>query len=540
MKKFIYAFLIFICIIQGISADRVLRDDITGAAFNYTIVSIWSPNKDTIHIKYIGDTISYIWESPYKIGKSYFKMPYVFGGFDSEDIFWPFITGTDPAYPAGGYNTEKIYLYGEGYQYNTDSKIGGIDCAGFIHRIWKISNYTSYKWLTDSTVLIVDSFKRRGDLANIPGHQMLYISGDTSAPNVYESTSKVNDGYPGVQFTAKRILESCKIYTPFPYIFPSYPHRYECVDYQKKPIEVACSLKSMGSIGNIKMTINGTWIEHTANSDALNRNIEIKYKVRHPEKGIYKVKVYAENTLFNNQYCDTFAYEFYHGLEFDAFRVSYANLMPIPEKGYIFLDSTFFYDYNAGDSIFLSGNPLGTSEHWVDDIIIITATDTCGAIKTWKHNYSSYFGAVTPEPPTNITGVFFEGKNLLHIQLLDDENFRVDCGCSDLWISRNKVEYAKIVNEDVQAEEQITKNQIQLELVQAEDCITFLSNNNTSGKELAVFDVLGREIFSTEFTSDKVVWNKCSGKGERVSRGVYFYRIRSGNENITGKITILH
>ena len=82
----------------------------------------------------------------------------------------------------------------------------------------------------------------------------------------------------------------------------------------------------------------------------------------------------------------------------------------------------------------IAGNPTGTLEHWVDDILILIITDSLGNQITWSHNYSDLNHAVTPESPTDISKYLSEGVNEIRVIMKDDRNFSIECGCGDIWL----------------------------------------------------------------------------------------------------------
>jgi len=63
---------------------------------------------------------------------------------------------------------------------------------------------------------------------------------------------------------------------------------------------------------------------------------------------------------------------------------------------------------------------------------------------------------------------------------------------------------------------------------------------HAAGGQLEVYDLTGRRVVSLKRSSGTILsWDLRGAGGERVARGVYFFRAVSGRETVAGKLVIL-
>lgn len=531
MKKQVTVYaIIFFCIF--LNAKNIFRKDIKNNAMFYSNNVAFMPLVDSIKLIYDCDSESTIWKSYFRKENNYSKLPYCFGGFDTpaEAIVKMEFGG----FSGGGFGTDSIYFFSNINDVQIRNYIAGIDCAGFVHRMWDIEKYDSWSNLSNYSVTVLDSSAKTGDWINVVGHQMLQgkeVIRDLTS-STYESTvsTSVSDT-PGVSYApCRNISPEHTVYSIFPILDSIYPDNAEIVPLQKTPLNIKCLIKAKENVQNLRMWLDYEEIAPTVTGKNYTKKVHYSYK--NPEEGYHYVQIYAESYTNNNYYCDTLSWYFYYGNDYGkSVKIMDLTREMIPYRGYIFLDRSFNFDFSAYSRMYLSGDAFASTDQWVDDSIEIHVTNEYGFTTKWGYNYS-HTGEVVAQPSVDISNLFSPGKNNVRIIMMDDSLWGVNYGCSEIWLS-----YLECV-EEIDCEAKNTRKALKI-VHQDKINLDKLEFNgiNKDDKILSceIFDVAGRRIFNREdLNTYKLTMEQ--GKDIIMSSGVYFYRIKTTNGTISGKL----
>jgi len=459
------------------------------------------------------------------------RLAYCFGGFDDISNF--FIKIAFDSLPAGGYGTQNIYFNSNIAGVSIRNYIAGIDCAGFVHRVWRFNNYNDWKDLCSNSVLVNDSLAKKGDLMNVPSHQILYAGGKirNKVINSYESTTDLTvSDLPGVLRCYNRIVPDTHfIYSIFPILKSISPENEEVAEVSDtKPLRIECEVEAKKEVQNIRMWLDEEEIDPVVAGQS---NVKkIHYMAKDLQEGYHQVSIYAESYTNNNNYCDTLSWYFYYGDTYGkSIKISDQIQEHIPYRGYIFLDKSFNFDFSEYSKMYISGDAYGISEQWVDDSIEVYVTDEYGNTSTMGHNYSKS-GEVVPERSMDISDLFSPGRNKIRIVMMDDSIWGVNYGCSEIWLA-----YIECVGEENKIEPEKKLQNKKLDLINKKSIIIKAFDESDVIESIEIFDIVGRKIYS----KNKIMSSECiveiDGKLE-LAAGVYFYRVETQKGKITGKI----
>jgi len=527
MKTRIGIFIIFIYFYVLLSAV-ITRTDVLNTAAYYNNCIILQPLVDTLELRYDGDTVNSIWTSFYRTENTCRTLAYCFGGFDSPAEFGRKII-TD-SFPAGGYGTENIYLYSN-YKYTEiRNHIAGIDCSGFIHRVWGFSTYDAWNDLLLLCTEIDTGEVLAGDWISKPRHQILFVGRNLDKIKSYESTTNADyANNPGVTYNDDRDYpDSSHAYSIFPQ-FSNFSPSPETIIIAKpkEKLIISCDIKAAKTLQNIEMFLDSELVEAEVNGDDSFKTVN--YEAKGMLFGYHEVKVYAEHLANNLVFGDTTTWCFYYGDDTEHSRRITDEIQQyyIPYPGFVFYDMRFTIHMNEDSKMYLAGDRYGIEEHWVDDSIEIHVTDEYGNLQKWGYNYSRT-GVTVPEKRLEISSIFSPGKNDVRVILMDDSIWGTYYGCSELWMVN--VGY---VSESIQFCNK-SENNIAIQKHENNDFYTIrLLDKNNLIKNIEIYDITGRQVQRYKnLNNSKYSINL----NKLVSSGVYFYRITTTNGTISGKL----
>ena len=306
MKKLFPIMIMLISII--LNATVFSRNDIIVTANSYLAITSWSPEKDTLKI-----SDKYTWSSFYKKGTTYTVMPYTFGRYDN---ITRFISRIEDEKVPGGQGTSRL-----SYTIR-DTRMAGLDCAGYVMRCWAFPDAERYGAWTDLrniSMEIEDSKTKKGDWINKVNddgrtHQILCESQiDNTHFNMYQSTShiyiNINNDYPGVKCNANERTDNYTSYSPFPQFSSPKPDIMEIVHVlEGEETEIALTIRASGDIENSEFSlsidnkeINETDYELIQCISVTTDYNEYRLECRHvfEDEGFHTVKVKAGNDKSN-------------------------------------------------------------------------------------------------------------------------------------------------------------------------------------------------------------------------------------------------
>jgi hypothetical protein len=118
---------------------------------------------------------------------TYPSVAYDWGGFDT-------VSGYN------GYMDPNTYKAGDINTAGTESCSRGVDCAGFVSRVWALSTYHNCTALADpilSCPLYATTYLRRGDIMDDPGHHVVWFD-TTASGGIYDYESTTDSSYDRV------------------------------------------------------------------------------------------------------------------------------------------------------------------------------------------------------------------------------------------------------------------------------------------------------------------------------------------------------
>ncbi|MDD3803347.1 MAG: hypothetical protein PHW02_03040 [bacterium] len=290
MKKILMFIVFTIIALSQLDANVLTRESVISNANSYLTITAWTPLKDTLII-----SEDDIWESWYQTGNNYTVMPYTFGRFDNISRFLERIR--DEKVPGGIGTSSLSYVV-------RDTRMAGLDCAGFIMRCFEYPDnerYNSWKDIRAVTIQLEnDSILKSGDWINqiveIEGtdtttHQILCKSRINSKKfDVYESTSSIiNADYPGVQYNGSKTIEDKIPYSIFPQFSECTPKDSSTV--AENDIEIGVTVRCKGEVDkqHTKIIVNNSTI--TEYEIETVNNTEKIYRIRFN----YTIKSYLKS-----------------------------------------------------------------------------------------------------------------------------------------------------------------------------------------------------------------------------------------------------
>lgn len=128
-------------------------------------------------------------KKPHYLGsaKTYSSVPYKWGGFDSVSSF-------------NSHMSPKTGRAGDVSSGDTLSCAYGVDCSGFVSRVWGVSSKKGTSTLPGIAPVIPESWLLPYDIFNKSGHVMLYRSKASGGYYVSEATTKDNKDRVVYQF----------------------------------------------------------------------------------------------------------------------------------------------------------------------------------------------------------------------------------------------------------------------------------------------------------------------------------------------------
>ena len=259
MKKILMFIVFTIIALSQLDANVLTRESVISNANSYLTITAWTPLKDTLII-----SEDDIWESWYQTGNNYTVMPYTFGRFDNISRFLERIR--DEKVPGGIGTSSLSYVV-------RDTRMAGLDCAGFIMRCFEYPDnerYNSWKDIRAVTIQLEnDSILKSGDWIN----QIVEIEGtDTTTHqilcnkrkyldtyDVYQSTSSTEGAnYPGVKYNTNLSIATLIPYSIFPQFSECTPEQDSTIT--ENDIEIGVTVRCKGAI-----TQSGTVIKLNGN-----------------------------------------------------------------------------------------------------------------------------------------------------------------------------------------------------------------------------------------------------------------------------------
>lgn len=93
---------------------------------------------------------------------------------------------------------------------------------------------------------------------------------------------------------------------------------------------------------------------------------------------------------------------------------------PVIAKGEVYFKATNYRVQYAGQQLLLAGDPSGSADINVDDVLALTVRHSNGTTATYKHDFSNNCsGTDTAIPPVNVSSLFSTGANQVTATLSD-------------------------------------------------------------------------------------------------------------------------
>jgi len=432
----------------------------------------------------------------------------------------------------------------------------GIDCSGLVTRCWGFSEYnvgmTNAKGLYAYTIPVVND-EKPGDLWWDSAHVFLQSE---ASDIVYEANPTINpDLGQRVQRKSNPDPYSYQKRSIFPQFSDMSPAPGTTVYFSRSlTIQVIAegTVKKTGvdsRIDNALMWVDGNPVTPTVK--ALNGKVyrkSITYKLANPTPGIHRVKVQCDNIVNGIAYTDTVSWVFSNC----AVKVTDSIVRPyIPPGGWAYRDTFFMttvtFDLPRGCNVLLSRFPNGTGYIEFEDSVSIIVTDHRGKVSSWNcvNNNSLY-------EPVNLTNIFGVGENQVRFKLfaIAGNSFVT---CSPIWLvgmptpSKNK--NANTVD-NISSNSSIDMNDRRFELSQnspnpvskeTQICYQLPENCQVS---LKVYNLAGQLVNilvdeTKPVGKHMVTWSGIDGNGNKVSQGVYLYRLTADSFSATKKLILL-
>ena len=218
-----------------------------------------------------------------------------------------------------------------------------------------------------------------------------------------------------------------------------------------------------------------------------------------------------------------------------------------------FYTTTVYYLYENNYGVVLAGNSAGSSQWMVDDIIRINVTHIKdGTTDSWE-----YKSLAKLQEPVDLSYLFDwdAAGNSVYVELANDPARLNYVGCTALWlVGTGATKYISgitlVQDETAFASDSVKQStniyrligcspspvcnqaMISYELPVNEDVVLRIYNLNGQLVKTLVNGRINAGIHNA-------LWDGKNSKGEKVSHGVYLYRITAGNYSDTKKLILL-
>jgi hypothetical protein len=239
----------------------------------------------------------------------YYRIPYVYGGTDSENTA---VSNINSGMCPGGYRIRKI-IDGEIFHYgttknhydhgcNTEAYLAGSDCSAFVTlHCWNTARYTT-TGIEGITLEITPEELKKGDVLNRAGyHVMLFLSwadyvGGTC--NIYEQTG--NPGYTlSRQWSYNKLANlGYSARSPFPLFSDFTPAEEEIINDATPEIKIKVKSGTNILANSIVVKIDENSVSPTLSPSTDVKEILVSYTpTQDLSDGQHEVYIYAMNSL---------------------------------------------------------------------------------------------------------------------------------------------------------------------------------------------------------------------------------------------------